>query len=110
MKKELLLYTSSGCHLCEQAAGLLVPLLLRYDLSLREVEISESDRLMDRYGMRIPVLGVAGSAVELAWPFDEQAVKRYVKSQLGMRPRRSWWLRRNRLHAKSCGTAMRRIS
>lgn len=94
MKRELLLYTTSGCHLCEQATELLRPLLRRYKLSLREVEISASDQLMDQYGIRIPVLGVEHSQVELAWPFDERGAERYIKTQLGSRPSPGGWFRR----------------
>ena len=66
---ELILYHTSGCHLCELAeevvaktvsAGAAIPLTL--------VDIAISDDLMGRYGWTIPVL--AKGASELNWPFD----------------------------------------
>ena len=54
--KTIILYSTLGCHLCEQAMALLEPLLAASDFELDEVDISESDILMDRYGIRIPVL------------------------------------------------------
>ena len=51
----LRLYTTLGCHLCEQLEALLATLCAeRY--RLERVEISEDDELVRRYGVRIPVL------------------------------------------------------
>ncbi|PXX97333.1 glutaredoxin family protein [Halomonas sp. LBP4] len=51
----LRLYTTLGCHLCEQLEALLVTLAAEA-YHLEEVEISEDVALVERYGMRIPVL------------------------------------------------------
>ncbi|EWG99494.1 glutaredoxin family protein [Halomonas sp. BC04] len=51
----LRLYTTLGCHLCEEQESLLA-LLLRGEYRLEKVEISENEALMERYGVRIPVL------------------------------------------------------
>lgn len=51
----LRLYTTLGCHLCEQLEALLVSLAIE-DIELERVEISGDDALIERYGMRIPVL------------------------------------------------------
>ncbi len=64
------LYTTAGCHLCEQAMALLA--LARGDgfaFDICEVEISESESLMEIYGVRIPVLALDGRSDELGWPF-----------------------------------------
>ncbi len=51
----LRLYTTLGCHLCEQLETLLASLCAeRY--RLERVEISEDEGLVARYGVRIPVL------------------------------------------------------
>lgn len=64
-----ILYGTSACHLCElaeallhqaQGAGLLADFI--------KVDISDSDELMSRYGVRIPVLKRRDGA-ELGWPF-----------------------------------------
>ncbi|MDW7746715.1 glutaredoxin family protein [Halomonas sp.] len=51
----LRLYTTLGCHLCEQLEAVLTTLCAeRY--RLERVEISEDEGLVARYGVRIPVL------------------------------------------------------
>ncbi|MDT8397917.1 MAG: glutaredoxin family protein [Pseudomonadales bacterium] len=65
-----MLYTTTSCHLCEQAEALLSPFLEREQLRLETVEITQSAALVDRYGSRIPVLGIGGRSGELDWPFD----------------------------------------
>ncbi len=76
MASSLYLYSTAGCHLCEQAEALLQPLLRRGLLHLQVVEISHDEELMQRYGVRIPVLGVHGQGgwQELQWPFDQAQV------------------------------------
>lgn len=51
----LRLYTTLGCHLCEQLEALLVTLAAE-EVELERMEISADDALVERYGMRIPVL------------------------------------------------------
>lgn len=73
MASSLYLYSTSGCHLCEQAEALLQPMLRAGKLHLQIVEISHDEELVRRYGVRIPVLGGQdGQGVwrELHWPFD----------------------------------------
>ncbi len=57
--------------MCEQALTLVHP-FLSSNLSLKEVDISESDDLMSRYGIRIPVIKRIDSGAEIGWPFDQQ--------------------------------------
>ena len=76
--KQLLLYTTEGCHLCEQAAALIAPHLSEARVALIAVEISESDELLSRYGVRIPVLRFSEGEQELGWPFDEQSLLRFL--------------------------------
>ncbi|PMR69872.1 glutaredoxin family protein [Halomonas heilongjiangensis] len=54
----LRLYTTLGCHLCEQFEALLFHLANEAPV-LDRVEISEDDALVERYGVRIPVLADA---------------------------------------------------
>ncbi|SFT54422.1 glutaredoxin family protein [Halomonas saccharevitans] len=51
----LRLYTTLGCHLCEQLEALLAT-LCDAPHRLERVEISDDDALVERYGVRIPVL------------------------------------------------------
>ena len=76
--KTLYLYTSLGCHLCEQAKEIVEPLLPTYQLVLKEVEIAECDELLERYGVRIPVVRLEGRLDELGWPFDASGLAQYL--------------------------------
>ena len=72
------LYTTLGCHLCEQALALLNELHAELDLSIETVEIAESDELVERYGVRIPVITRTGSLKELGWPFNDLMLKAFL--------------------------------
>lgn len=76
--KTLTLYTTLGCHLCEQAKALAWPVLSEYHYRLQEVEIADDPTLLERYGVRIPVMAVDGDQQGLGWPFDEHALKAYL--------------------------------
>jgi Glutaredoxin-like domain (DUF836) len=74
--RELVLYHTAGCHLCELAEAIVRPLAVDEGVRVRLVDIAANDALMERYGVRIPVL--ANPAVfgeEIGWPFDEAAVR-----------------------------------
>jgi hypothetical protein len=75
------LYGTSACHLCEQARALFLTIVPAELARLHEVDISDSDDLLARYGQRIPVLsglGPSGEKYELGWPFDAVAVGEFV--------------------------------
>jgi len=76
------LFTTSGCHLCEQAEVLLRA-VLNHTQQLNLEEISGSDELMQKYGIRIPVLGAyssGGEWQELGWPFGVTEVEAFIAS------------------------------
>ena len=60
-----ILYGTSACHLCEIAEGMLGGRGVAFD----KVDISTSDELFERYGVRIPVLQRPDGR-ELGWPFS----------------------------------------
>lgn len=68
---EMILYGTSACHLCEVAEGLIQQQQKTCTFSYVKCDISESDELFVRYGVRIPVLQRADGA-ELGWPFSAQ--------------------------------------
>lgn len=74
---ELVLYTTAGCHLCEEAQQLVGELDPGLAVELRLVDIAESADLVERYGVRIPVLRRADGR-ELGWPFDLDRLRRFV--------------------------------
>ncbi|MDO9317220.1 MAG: glutaredoxin family protein [Gammaproteobacteria bacterium] len=91
---ELRLYGTSGCHLCEQAEGVLQPVLAHINehlvngglagvaVVLRVVEITDDPELMQRYSLSIPVIRLAESDDELGWPFDEAQAWEFLIAQL----------------------------
>lgn len=52
---QLAMYTTLGCHLCTQLEAL-VRTLANQKVDFRHIEISDDDALIERYGIRIPVL------------------------------------------------------
>lgn len=66
---EVILYTTEGCHLCEQAIELINS--LGQSINVSSVEIGDVDSLVERYGMTIPVVELP-SGEQLNWPFSKQ--------------------------------------
>jgi glutaredoxin len=58
MNSQVVLYERAGCHLCDEARGLLDEMIGpdRYD----RVDIELSDDLVMRYGFRVPVIAIDG--------------------------------------------------
>lgn len=69
--KPLILYSTSGCHLCEEAQKLIYATL---GYAVAEVDITEDERLLERYGIRIPVLCRTDTGREVGWPFGPEEV------------------------------------
>lgn len=83
MSQALLLYTTVGCHLCEQAEAVLQAVAAdgavdRAASDWTSVEISDDPALVAAYGLRIPVIRLQGQDEDLGWPFDEAAVRDYL--------------------------------
>lgn len=58
--REVTLYTRPGCHLCEEAKAAMVPLLVEFGATLREVNVEEDAVLRERYGNDVPVIFLGG--------------------------------------------------
>lgn len=69
-RRSLLLYHTAQCHLCEQAAAMCAAVLNPVFFDVHRVDIIDSDTLLERYGVRIPVLRDDARNAELGWPFD----------------------------------------
>ncbi|QQN51183.1 glutaredoxin family protein [Stutzerimonas balearica] len=78
MLPECQLFGTLGCHLCEQAEGLLMPLVER-GLLVELLDIADNERWVDEYGLRIPVLRRADSGEELDWPFELEQVVLFLQ-------------------------------
>ncbi len=73
MKSELILYSTWGCHLCEQAEQLLVAQQLPFTL----LDIVDDAVAFARFRSSIPVL--AAGQQYLYWPFDELTLSEFVR-------------------------------
>ncbi|MFO7553162.1 MAG: glutaredoxin family protein [Haliea sp.] len=63
------MYGTSACHLCDEAEALLLQAAQDgLGADFIKVDISDSEDLFARYGLRIPVLKRRDGA-ELGWPF-----------------------------------------
>ena len=73
--REVTLYGKEGCHLCEDAEGIVRRLERRYPIHLVKIDITSDPALYRAYDVRIPVISVDGGA-ELEAPIDERALRR----------------------------------
>jgi len=69
---KLLLYGTRFCHLCEQAGAV----LHAAGVTAEYIDIAEDEALLEKYGMRIPVVRRVDNGAELGWPFDVAALER----------------------------------
>jgi hypothetical protein len=64
----------TDCHLCDQVRTMLE----KTGNQWRPVDIDGDPELMDKYGLRIPVLQRPDSGRELFYPFDERELLDFV--------------------------------
>ncbi|MCQ4256546.1 glutaredoxin family protein [Stutzerimonas stutzeri] len=75
---ECQLFGTLGCHLCEQAEAMLLP-LVENGLLVELLDIAERHETVDDYGLRIPVLRRVDTGAELDWPFEVEQVVRFLQ-------------------------------
>ena len=69
----LILYGTTGCHLCHEAQTMLQQMGIRW----QDSDIIDDDELLLRFGTRIPVLQRQGR--ELDWPFQPQQITQFLQ-------------------------------
>ncbi len=69
----MILYSTWGCHLCEEAEALLQKSLQPFTV----VDIVDEPEAFARYRTSIPVVFWAGR--ELFWPFDGEALRAFIE-------------------------------
>jgi len=74
MRNTYILYGTEFCHLCDEAKAILRVI----GIEARYIDIAEDDELLEKYGIRIPVLKRVDRGAELGWPFDAAAVSRFL--------------------------------
>ena len=78
MPPECQLFGTLGCHLCEVAEKVLMP-LVEHGLMVELIDITDPEDLTDAYGLRIPVLRRLDTGAELDWPFDTEQVVTFLR-------------------------------
>ena len=56
MSAELLLYTRTGCCLCDDMKEVIRQVAERFPIALREIDVDSDPDLQARYGSEVPVL------------------------------------------------------
>jgi hypothetical protein len=72
------LFSTTHCHLCEQAEDIVRNLPQQDCLQLNIIEIADDNLMMGRYGNKIPVLQRDDTKVEINWPFSLEQVQRLI--------------------------------
>jgi glutaredoxin len=76
---KLILFGTSGCHLCETAHELLTSLLKNFpSCQLEIIDIAEQTQWQEKYAIKIPVLLYPKKPQELCWPFDEAEIVKFI--------------------------------
>lgn len=70
------LFTTTHCHLCEQALNLLAEF---NDWSVNTIEIAYNNHLVELYGHRIPVIQRIDTLAELIWPFSKLEINDFLR-------------------------------
>jgi hypothetical protein len=74
----LTLFQRDDCHLCDLALALLAQARVP---EFESVFIDGDASLEARYGMRVPVLRRTQDGAELDWPFELEALQRWLGSR-----------------------------
>ena len=74
---KLILFGTSGCHLCEEAE-LIISQLDNKKVNTEIIDIAEHTQWQEKYAIRIPVLYHAKTQKELGWIFNHEQVQDLV--------------------------------
>jgi hypothetical protein len=77
----LTLYSREHCHLCEVMVAELQPLLTRYPVALRVLDVDEDAQISARYGSQVPVL-LLGSEVLSRFRLDAGRVEAALQATM----------------------------
>ena len=62
------LFSSEGCHLCEEALSLIIQVLKAEQFNI--IDIVEHEEYVELYGVHIPVFERLDNGKKLFWPFS----------------------------------------
>lgn len=80
-KRSFILYTTVGCHLCEQAEQLFDETTNSLHTTLLKIDIANNDALFNEYGVSIPVIKSLSTEQKLYWPFDMNELNSFINAQ-----------------------------
>ena len=75
----LILFSTLGCHLCDDAKDVCWPLLQQYGYRLQIIDIADDPELLGRYALSIPVVKRSDNANELGWPFTAAQIHQLLE-------------------------------
>ena len=78
MAIKLKIYSTSYCHLCEQAEDMLISIMKLHPIEWQTIEIIDDEALLGFYGNLIPVLKRVDNNQELVWPFSKLDIERLI--------------------------------
>ncbi|WP_257469108.1 glutaredoxin family protein [Bacillus sp. D386] len=70
-------YTKKNCPLCEEAKDLLKILQREMTFTLLEVDIYSNDKLLEQYGLMIPVVEINDQVIQYG-RIDLDEIRRYL--------------------------------
>lgn len=67
--------------MCAEAYAILLPVIEMspYCYELVRLDIADSDDLLDRYGIKIPVIKRLDTDAEIGWPFGESDLEFFLQ-------------------------------
>jgi len=80
MIKKYNLYSSDGCHLCEEALALCERVMPLDTINI--IDIVQDEKLVELYGISIPVLEQLNNNEKLFWPFTQADIKKLNNVEL----------------------------
>ncbi len=90
MPIDLLLYTRSGCELCDRALDMFDQLCAEGSINssdgaakyaIKKVDIAGSEELTRKYGLSIPILERSDNAAQLCWPFPPSRLRDFLLAE-----------------------------
>lgn len=77
VSEPLILYSRADCHLCDTV----IVMMDKAGVPWRPVNIDRDPELIQKYGVRVPVVQHPGSGRELFFPFSDHDLFRFLESE-----------------------------
>lgn len=77
---QIVLYTKFGCHLCDEAKLILHRRRAKFDLQVREIDVSQDAMLLRRWGDCVPVVEIDGK-VRFRGRIDDRLLDRLLLAE-----------------------------